>query len=104
MPAGEVRVFWASPGYSHCCFTAHRHIDDTIGPDDLPQHIVSGNPVGSRPLLPQEQTLAEVEKAHILHTLERFGWNHSRAAEALDIGRTSLWRKLKEYQIEDRSS
>jgi two-component system response regulator HydG len=77
---------------------------NTIGPDDLPQHIVTGNPVGSRPVLPPEQTLAAVEKAHILHTLERYGWNHSRAAEALGIGRTSLWRKLKEYQIEDRSN
>jgi DNA-binding NtrC family response regulator len=46
--------------------------------------------------------LAEAEKLHILQTLERFGWNHSRAAEALAIGRTSLWRKLKEYQIEQR--
>jgi transcriptional regulator of acetoin/glycerol metabolism len=44
--------------------------------------------------------LDEVEKTHILQTLERYGWNHSRAAEALGIGRTSLWRKLKEYQIE----
>jgi phosphate/phosphite/phosphonate ABC transporter binding protein len=27
---GDVRVFWASPGYSHCCFTAHREIDDAL--------------------------------------------------------------------------
>jgi ABC-type phosphate/phosphonate transport system substrate-binding protein len=27
---GEVRVFWSSPGYSHCCFTAHRAIDDAL--------------------------------------------------------------------------
>ena len=36
----------------------------------------------------------------ILQTLERFGRNHSGAAEALGIGRTTLWRKLKEYGIE----
>ena len=35
-------------------------------------------------------------------TIVRFGWNHSRAAKVLAIGRTSLWRKLKEYQIEQR--
>ena len=23
----EIRVFWTSPGYSHCCFTAHRDLD-----------------------------------------------------------------------------
>jgi DNA-binding NtrC family response regulator len=78
--------------------------NDTLGPEDLPPHITAGTPPGSPPVLPREQTLAEVEKAHILHTLERFGWKHSRAAEALGIGRTSLWRKLKEYQIEDRST
>jgi ABC-type phosphate/phosphonate transport system substrate-binding protein len=27
---GEVRVFWSSPGYSHCCFTAHRAIDEAL--------------------------------------------------------------------------
>jgi phosphonate transport system substrate-binding protein len=27
---GDVRVFWSSPGYSHCCFTAHREIDDAL--------------------------------------------------------------------------
>ena len=43
-------------------------------------------------------TLAEVEKTHIIQTLERCGWNHSQAAEILGIGRTTLWRKLKEYQ------
>ena len=78
--------------------------NDALGPEDLPPHITAGTPPGSPPVLPREQTLAEVEKAHILHTLERFGWKHSRAAEALGIGRTSLWRKLKEYQIEDRST
>lgn len=77
---------------------------DTIAADDLPPHIAMGTPWGSAPSLPQPLTLAEMEKLHILQTLERFGWNHSRAAEVLGIGRTSLWRKLKEYQIEDRLS
>jgi two-component system, NtrC family, response regulator HydG len=75
--------------------------NDAIGPDDLPPHIAAGAPLGPAPVLPREQTLAEVEKAHILQTLERCGWNHSRAAEALNIGRTSLWRKLKEYHLEE---
>jgi transcriptional regulator with PAS, ATPase and Fis domain len=77
---------------------------DSIVADDLPPHVVAGTPLGAAPALPQALTLAEAERLHILQTLERFGWNHSRAAEALAIGRTSLWRKLKEYQIEDRSA
>jgi DNA-binding NtrC family response regulator len=74
--------------------------NDIIAVDDLPPHIVAGTPLGVAPSLPQALTLAEAEKLHILQTLERFGWSHSRAAEALAIGRTSLWRKLKEYRIE----
>jgi phosphate/phosphite/phosphonate ABC transporter binding protein len=30
LQAGDIRVFWTSPGYSHCCFTAHRQLDDTL--------------------------------------------------------------------------
>ncbi len=76
--------------------------NDVIAPNDLPPHIVAGTPLGAPPSLPQALTLAEAERLHIMQTLERCGWNHSRAAEALGIGRTSLWRKLKEYQLEER--
>jgi DNA-binding NtrC family response regulator len=72
---------------------------DSIVADDLPPHIVAGTPLGAAPSLPQALTLAAVERLHILQVLERFGWNHSRAAEVLGIGRTSLWRKLKEYRL-----
>jgi transcriptional regulator with PAS, ATPase and Fis domain len=72
---------------------------DGIMPDDLPPHIVAGTPLGVAPNLPRALTLAEAERVHILQTLERFGWNHSRTAEALGIGRTSLWRKLKDYRL-----
>ena len=27
---GEVRVFWSSPGYSHCCFTTQRGINEVL--------------------------------------------------------------------------
>jgi two-component system response regulator HydG len=73
---------------------------ELVSPEDLPPHIASGVGLGPVPTLPAQQNLAEVEKAHILQTLERCGWNHSRAAEALGIGRTTLWRKLKEYGLE----
>ena len=71
-----------------------------VEPDDLPPHVSAGLQLGPSPALPQQITLAEAERAHILTTLERFGRNHSGAAEALGIGRTTLWRKLKEYGIE----
>jgi two-component system, NtrC family, response regulator HydG len=73
---------------------------DTVGIDDLPPHVAAGLPLGQAPRLPRQQTLAELEKVHILQTLERWGWSYARAAEALDIGRTTLWRKLKDYGLE----
>ena len=73
---------------------------EAVEPDDLPPHVSAGLHLGPSPALPRQITLADAERAHILTTLERYGRNHSGAAEALGIGRTTLWRKLKEYGIE----
>jgi DNA-binding NtrC family response regulator len=73
---------------------------ETVEPGDLPPHVGAGLALGPAPALAAEQTLAEAERAHIVQILERYGWNHSRAAEALGIGRTTLWRKLKDYGVE----
>jgi two-component system response regulator HydG len=43
------------------------------------------------------KTLEDIEKAHILHTLEQCGWNQTRAAEQLDIDRVTLHHKIKKY-------
>ena len=48
------------------------------------------------------QSLATLERAHILHTLEIVGWNRKRAAEILEISTTTLWRRLKEFGIENQ--
>ena len=72
----------------------------SVEPDDLPPHVSAGLQLGPSPALPKQITLADAERDHILQTLERFGGNHSGAAEALGIGRTTLWRKLKEYGID----
>lgn len=42
---------------------------------------------------------SEVEKELILETLRTTAGNRSKAAENLGWGRTTLWRKLKKYQI-----
>lgn len=73
---------------------------ETVGPEDLPPHVAAGLGLGRAPALPPEQTLAEKERTHIMQTLERCRWNRSRAAEALGVGRTTLWRKLNEYGLE----
>jgi DNA-binding NtrC family response regulator len=43
------------------------------------------------------RTLEDIEKNHILKTLERCGWNQTRAAELLDIDRVTLHHKIKKY-------
>ena len=73
---------------------------EAITVDDLPSHIASGAGLGTAPVLAPQRNLAEIERAHIIETLERSGWNHSRAAEALGISRTTLWRKLKDYGLD----
>ena len=44
-------------------------------------------------------TLREAERAHILHVLENVGWNKKEAAQALDISRGTLYRKVEEYAL-----
>ena len=70
---------------------------DVIGLPDLPPALQE--PGAELPPPPGRRTLADIEKAHILSTLYEVGWNQARAAEALGIGRTTLWRKLREYGI-----
>src|SRR6201987_166890 len=43
------------------------------------------------------KSLDEIEKAHILRTLQSVGWNQTRAAEILSIDRVTLHHKLKRY-------
>ncbi|HUG91452.1 MAG TPA: sigma 54-interacting transcriptional regulator [Planctomycetaceae bacterium] len=47
----------------------------------------------------REVSLEALEQQHILATLERTGWNKSRAAQILGIERSTLDRKLKRYRV-----
>ena len=66
---------------------------------DLPPEIRAPAGRGSAPPEPDQLTLAEVERRHILATLERCGGNRSATAQALGIGENTLWRKLKAYGV-----
>ena len=48
-------------------------------------------------------SIPESEKQAIRNALEATGWDRSRAAAILKIGRTTLYRKMKQYGIEDRA-
>ena len=46
------------------------------------------------------ESLEEMERRHIARVLERTGRNKGLAAQILAIPRTTLWRKLKQFQLE----
>jgi transcriptional regulator of acetoin/glycerol metabolism len=48
-----------------------------------------------------KKAVAEPEKEHILSVLERCGWNRSKAADMLGVNRTTLYNKMKKYNIFD---
>ncbi|MFM8252931.1 MAG: sigma 54-interacting transcriptional regulator [Planctomycetota bacterium] len=50
----------------------------------------------------QPLSLEEVERRHILQTLQSTGWNKSRAAAILGIERTTLDRKIHRYQLSSK--
>ena len=54
----------------------------------------AGGPPAYQPL-----PLEEVEKQHILRTLDHTDWNKSQAAAILNIERSTLDRKIKAYGL-----
>jgi DNA-binding NtrC family response regulator len=65
----------------------------TIMPEDLPifchEHI----------LPPKNNLLKEVEKAHILEMLNENQWNIARSSKILGIDRSTLYNKIKRYNL-----
>lgn len=52
---------------------------------------------------PAPVSLEELERRHILQTLETVKWNKRETARLLGINRSTLDRKLQKYEVEDRS-
>ncbi|GAB4487181.1 MAG: sigma-54-dependent Fis family transcriptional regulator [Anaerolineales bacterium] len=78
-------------------------IDGTIEPKHLPLHVRS--PHRFEPgaiLLPAFNSLEEMEYESILRAARSCRGNITRMSEALGIGRTTLWRKLKYFHVDIR--
>ncbi len=54
---------------------------------------------GTRTLMPLKKALEEPERELLVHALEAFGWNRQEAAKALDINRTTLYKKMRKYDL-----
>lgn len=48
-----------------------------------------------------KKAVEEPEKEHIIAILNEFHWNRSKAAEKLGVNRTTLYNKMKKYNITD---
>lgn len=71
--------------------------EGVIHPEDLPEEITRGAwlPDKSRSGLEGIKD----EKSRILEALERTAWQRKKAAKLLRMDRSTLWRKMKQYQI-----
>jgi PAS domain S-box-containing protein len=62
----------------------------------LPAYMLTPSSISSGPLV-QSNRLQDLEMQTIFDTLKQHNWNKTKAAEALGIDRTTLWRKLKRH-------
>jgi len=81
--------------------------EEQLGLADLPAEItnnrIQSNSSDFRDVLQaymnETVPLAEIEKRYILSVLQQFGGNQVRAAAALGIDRSKLYRRLKQYGV-----
>ena len=76
--------------------------EDAIRPSHLPEYVQQRNL--RRQTLPDENgeyaAVADSrEREKILATLRRHNWHRSNAARSLGMDRTTLWRKMKKYNL-----
>src|SRR5688572_8769596 len=81
-------------------------MDDELGMADLPIEIANHVPSDLHDFRSVLQAymndtvpLAEIEKRYILTVLQQFGGNQVRAAAALGIDRSKLYRRLRQYGV-----
>ena len=74
-----------------------------IIPDSLPPHLremeAGATPASGNQSL--EESLARAEKRILLETLESSNWNRQLTAKTLEISRTTLFNKMRRFQITD---
>lgn len=76
----------------------------TIGVNDLPPRLIetaaSAEPVVNDPCRTLKEALEEPEKRVIEAALRANGWNRQLTAEMLGINRTTLYKKMKRYDLD----
>ena len=73
---------------------------NTIHPEHLPEELRRTDLIEK--VMEEEDPLRGLERETILRTLNETDWKLQASAKRLKIGRTTLWRKMKEFGIEKR--
>ena len=99
--AGEALLSYAWPGNVRELENAVERAvvlaaGDTVGVEDLALE-GSASTASGEEKDDEVEGLDEVVRRHILRALAKMNGNRVRTAEALKIGRNTLWRKLKQY-------
>jgi glutamyl-tRNA reductase len=66
---------------------------------NFPANVLNSQPTNHHLNAAPDLTLKTLERNHIAAMLEEFNWNYDRVTKILGIGRTTLWRKMKEYNL-----
>jgi DNA-binding NtrC family response regulator len=56
-------------------------------------------PMGKEVISNSIESLNDLEKKHIAKILDKYGWNITKSAKALDVDRATLYNKIKKYQL-----
>ncbi len=79
---------------------------ETIKPENLPNYILKGKlpktQISNTQIKPLKQVREEAEKEVIKKALEIYGKNLKEIAKVLDIDLSSLYRKIKQYNLEQK--
>jgi transcriptional regulator with PAS, ATPase and Fis domain len=78
-----------------------------ISTEDLPANLVAASQFENQKqysLLSLKEGLAEPERKIIRAALEANGWNRQETAKALQINRTTLYKKMKRYGLEKEAA
>jgi two-component system response regulator AtoC len=72
-----------------------------IVPDSLPTYLRESGLVATAPArdLTLDESLSYAEKQILVETLERFKWNRKMCAQALGISRTTLFNKMRRFDL-----
>lgn len=79
---------------------AFQQTDGTPGYRERRRNPWLGGLLASEPR-PLREAMEEPEKQIILAALKHHGWNRQKTAEDLDINRTTLYKKIKQYGLEE---